>query len=85
MKFGPGSTPWSSETAPADKFRMGAQAILRMAPRHAVFEHPEDRTRSSPAVLGDMFCPLLFGENDIENAILKSTSPVEQARALEES
>ena len=45
---------------------------LYVALRQAVFEHPEDMAGSSPAVLGVMFCPLPFAEDDIENATLEA-------------
>ena len=40
--------------------------------RDAVLEHPEDLAGSSPAVLGVMFCPLPFAEDDIEYATLEA-------------
>ena len=42
---------------------------LDEALRQAGVEHPEDIAGLSPAELGEMLCPLLFADDDLENAI----------------
>ena len=44
---------------------------LDEALRHSGVEHPEDIAGLSPAELGEMLGPLLFADDDLENATMK--------------